>query len=201
MKIKPGGVRFDDDSLLTSQKLFGYSIDEIDQAIRVLGETGREAVASMGDDTPVAVLSHKPRLLFDYFRQKFAQVTNPPIDPLREQHVMSLATCIGRERNVFDETMGHANRVLFQSPVLVFSDLEQLKSLDDEHYKHVIIDLNYSPEDGLETAVSRVVDRAVEEVRKGVVLVILSDRDVCPTKLPIPAALAVGGVQRGVGRK
>lgn len=184
-----------DDQLLTYHKLFGYSIDEIDQVLRVLGETGREPVASMGDDTPIAVLSHKPRLLFDYFRQKFAQVTNPPIDPLREQHVMSLATCIGREQNVFDETAGHANRVLFQSPVLVYSDLEQLKSLDDEHYRHCILDLNYNPEEGLEQAVARIADRAVEEVRNGVVLLILSDRNIDTGTLPIPAAAAVGGVQ------
>ena len=192
---KIGQRALSNDQLLAYHKLFGYSIDEIDQVLRVLGETGREPVASMGDDTPIAVLSHKPRLLFDYFRQKFAQVTNPPIDPLREQHVMSLATCIGREQNVFDETVGHAHRVLFQSPILVYSDLEQLKSLDDEYYRHCIIDLNYDPEEGLEQAVGRIADTAVAEVRDGAVLIILSDRNIDPGTLPIPAAAAVGGVQ------
>mgnify|MGYP001545137073 CR=1 FL=1 len=185
----------DDDELLTRQKLFGYSIDENDQVIRVLGETGREAVASMGDDTPVAVLSHKPRLVFDYFRQQFAQVTNPPIDPLREKHVMSLATCIGREQNVFNETQGHANRVLFQSPVLVYSDMKQLRNLEDDHYRHVILDLLYEPDQGLEKAVINLARAAVESVMQGAVLVILSDRKSQSDRLHIPAALAVGAVQ------
>jgi glutamate synthase (NADPH/NADH) large chain len=192
---KHGKRSLSDEQVLTCHKLFNYSIDELDQVLRVYGETGREPVASMGDDTPVAVLSHKPRLLFDYFRQKFAQVTNPPIDPLREQHVMSLATCIGREQNVFNETMGHANRVLFQSPVLVYSDMQQLKSLDDEHYRHCVIDLNYSVSEGLEQALKRVVTSAVEQTRNGAVLIILSDRDIGADTLPIPAAAAVGGVQ------
>ncbi len=195
---KTGRRALTDDKLLTYHKLYGYSIDEIDQVLRVFGETGREPVASMGDDTPIAVLSHKPRLLFDYFKQKFAQVTNPPIDPLREQHVMSLATCIGREQNVFNETMGHANRVLFQSPVLVYSDLQQLKELDDEHYRHCIIDINYQLSEGLESALKRVVANAVEETRNGAVLIILSDRNIGPDTLPIPAAAAVGGVQTGL---
>jgi glutamate synthase (NADPH/NADH) large chain len=152
---KSGARALSDAQLLTYRKLFGYAPDEVDQVVRVLGETGREAVASMGDDSPIAVLSSQPRLLFDYFRQQFAQVTNPPIDPLREKHVMSLATCIGREHNVFDETMGHANRVLFQSPVLVYSDIEQLKQLDEEHYGHAVFDLNYAPEEGLAAAIAR----------------------------------------------
>jgi len=198
---KAGKRGLDDDELLTRQKLFGYSIDEIDQVIRVLGETGREAVASMGDDTPVAVLSHKPRLLFDYFRQQFAQVTNPPIDPLREQHVMSLATCIGREQNVFNETMGHANRVLFKSPILVYSDMTQLKNLDEAHYRHVVLDLNYSPELGLETAIKQLVESGVEQTRSGAVLIFLSDRKISPNHLVIPAAAAVGALHNGLAQQ
>ncbi len=195
---KTGKRALSDDKLLIYQKLFGYSIDEMDQVIRVLGETGHEPMASMGDDTPIAVLSHKPRLLFDYFRQQFAQVTNPPIDSLREQHVMSLATCIGRERNVFDETLGHANRVLFQSPILVYSDLDQLKNLDEKHYRHVIIDLNYDPAVGLEESLNKIVAKAVAETQAGAVLIILSDRFITPALLPIPAAAAVGAVQNGL---
>ena len=192
---KSGARALSDAQLLTYRKLFGYAPDEVDQVVRVLGETGREAVASMGDDSPIAVLSSQPRLLFDYFRQQFAQVTNPPIDPLREKHVMSLATCIGREHNVFDETMGHANRVLFQSPVLVYSDIEQLKQLDEEHYGHAVFDLNYAPEEGLAAAIARLKQQSVDAVRNGTVLVILSDRAIDRQRLPIPSALAVGAVQ------
>ena len=89
---------FNDDTMAVYHKLFNYSYEEIHQVIKVLGKDGQEAVGSMGDDTPMAVLSSKHRTLYDYFRQQFAQVTNPPIDPLRENHVMSLATCIGREQ-------------------------------------------------------------------------------------------------------
>lgn len=110
-----GKRSFDDDTLKTYQKQFAMSNEESDQVLRVLGDMGQEAVGSMGDDTPMAVLSSKERLITDYFRQKFAQVTNPPIDPLREKHVMSLATSIGQEMNVFCETDGHAYRVTFDS--------------------------------------------------------------------------------------
>ncbi len=191
-----GSREFDSDQLLTYQKIFGYSREEIDQVLRVLGENGQEATASMGDDAPMAVLSTRPRSLYDYFRQKFAQVTNPPIDPLRETHVMSLATCIGREMNVFNETLGHANRVLFKSPVLVYSDLQQLKDLEDIHHKYYQIDLNYLPSEGLERAVARICDEAKKQAEGGAVIISLSDRNVTKESLPIPAAMAVGAVQQ-----
>src|SRR5574340_204023 len=105
-------------SLLTHQKLFNVSFEERDQIIRVLAEDGAEAIGSMGDDTPMAVLSQKVRSPFDYLRQQFAQVTNPPIDPIREAIVMSLNTCFGRERNLFEETAEHARRLEIRSPVL-----------------------------------------------------------------------------------
>ncbi|NMV06262.1 glutamate synthase central domain-containing protein, partial [Vibrio parahaemolyticus] len=127
---------FDEDLLKTYQKQFAMSNEEVDQVLRVLGDMGQEAVGSMGDDTPMAVLSSKERLVTDYFRQKFAQVTNAPIDPLREKHVMSLATSIGQEINVFCETDGHAHRVTFDSPVLLYSDMQQLLELSDDHYRN-----------------------------------------------------------------
>src|SRR5690554_7864840 len=106
------------DDLLVHQKMFNVSFEERDQVLRPLGEGAQEAVGSMGDDTPMVVLSSKVRHVADYFRQKFAQVTNPPIDPLREAVVMSLETCLGAERNVFEETPEHANRVILSTPVL-----------------------------------------------------------------------------------
>ncbi|PVF14083.1 glutamate synthase large subunit, partial [Yersinia pestis] len=121
-----GSRQLDDSQLETYQKQFGYSNEELDQIIRVLGENGQEATGSMGDDTPFAVLSSGPRIIYDYFRQQFAQVTNPPIDPLREAHVMSLATSIGREMNVFCEAEGQAHRLSFKSPILLYSDFQQL---------------------------------------------------------------------------
>ncbi|WP_391088261.1 glutamate synthase large subunit [Vibrio sp. NH-UV-68] len=191
-----GERSFDDDKLKTYQKQFAMSNEEVDQVLRVLGDMGQEAVGSMGDDTPMAVLSSKERLITDYFRQKFAQVTNPPIDPLREKHVMSLASSIGQEMNVFCETDGHAHRVTFDSPVLLYSDMKQLLELSDEHYRSTVLDINYDPnQKDLKQAINELCQRAEEVVRNGTVLVVLSDRDLHKGLLPIPAAMAVGAVQ------
>ncbi|OED74028.1 glutamate synthase large subunit [Vibrio splendidus ZS-139] len=191
-----GNRNFDDDTLKTYQKQFAMSNEESDQVLRVLGDMGQEAVGSMGDDTPMAVLSSKERLITDYFRQKFAQVTNPPIDPLREKHVMSLATSIGQEMNVFCETDGHAYRVTFDSPVLLYSDMQQLLQLNQKHYRHVMLSMHYDPShQDLEQAIKALCDRAEQEVREGAVLIVLSDKGLEKGKLPIPAAMAVGAVQ------
>ncbi|MEZ9836891.1 glutamate synthase large subunit [Vibrio sp. 10N.261.52.C11] len=191
-----GKRSFDDDTLKTYQKQFAMSNEESDQVLRVLGDMGQEAVGSMGDDTPMAVLSSKERLVTDYFRQKFAQVTNPPIDPLREKHVMSLATSIGKEMNVFCETDGHAYRVTFDSPVLLYSDMQQILQLSQKHYRHVILSMHYDPNNqDLEQAIKAVCDSAEQEVSEGAVLVVLSDKGLEKGKLPIPAAMLVGAVQ------
>jgi glutamate synthase (NADPH) large chain len=194
--LETGARALDDDRLLLYQKLFGYSNEEVEQMLKVLGETTQEPIGSMGDDAPMAVLSCQVRSLYDYFRQMFAQVTNPPIDPLRERHVMSLATCLGREQNVFDETRTHAYRVMFQSPVLVYSDMQQILKLGWTHYGHVVLDLNYPRQTGLQAAVEELSRRALQETEKGAVLLVLSDRNIGPDTLPIPAAMAVGAVQR-----
>jgi glutamate synthase (NADPH/NADH) large chain len=192
-----GQRAFDDNMMSTYHKLFNYSYEEIQQIIKVLANDGQEAVGSMGDDTPMAVMSAKQRTLYDYFRQQFAQVTNPPIDSLRENHVMSLATCIGREQNVFSETSGYANRVLMASPILMYTDLKQLRELDTEYYYSEVIDLNYLPEEGLKKALERICNEAEYLVKqKHAAFVILSDRNIKPNKLPMPAAMAVGAVQR-----
>ncbi|MCL4409924.1 glutamate synthase large subunit [Aliidiomarina haloalkalitolerans] len=192
-----GQRAFTDEQMAVFHKQFFYSREEINQVIQVLAIDGQEATGSMGDDTPVAVLSSQPRLLFDYFRQQFAQVTNPPIDPIRERHVMSLATCIGREQNMFNETSGYAHRVLFDSPVLMYTDLKQLKNLDDEHYKYRVFSLQFDPSiQSLEQALLALCDTVEAAVKEdGVVIVILSDRAISKNELPIPVAMATGAVQ------
>ena len=192
-----GERSFDDDMMATYHKLFNYSYEEMQQVVKVLAKDGQEAVGSMGDDTPMAVLSSKTRIIYDYFRQQFAQVTNPPIDSLRENHVMSLATCIGREQNVFSETSGYAHRVLFDTPVLVYTDLKQLREFSAEHYYSEVVDLNYLPEEGLKKAIDRVCNEVEYLVKtKHAAFVVLSDRNIKVNRLPIPAAMAVGAVQR-----
>ncbi|WP_413113007.1 glutamate synthase large subunit [Thaumasiovibrio sp. DFM-14] len=198
-----GQRTFDDLQLATYQKLFSVTKEELDQVLRVMGEMGQEATGSMGDDTPIAVLSSQHRPISDYFRQKFAQVTNPPIDPLRESHVMSLATCIGKEMNVFCETGGHAHRIAFGSPVLLYSDINQLLSMEGQHYKHQVLDLNFNPDDNdLKAALLELCEQAECAVRQNFVMLVLSDRNISPQTLPIPAAMAVGAVhQRLVERQ
>ncbi|WP_371376160.1 glutamate synthase large subunit [Thalassotalea aquiviva] len=191
-----GKRSFSDTEMNQYHKLFNYSYEEIQQVIKPMAENSQEATGSMGDDTPMAVLSSQSRTLYDYFRQQFAQVTNPPIDSLRERYVMSLGTCIGREHNVFNETTGHADRVLFDTPVLMYTDIKQLREYDEEHYRCDTLNLNYSLEEGLEKAIIRICDQAVQSVRdNNTVIVILSDRKINKDTLPIPAAMAVGAVQ------
>ena len=197
-----GTRSFTSESLTTYQKQFIVTNEELDQVLRVLGDVGQEAVGSMGDDTPMAVLSSKERLITDYFRQKFAQVTNPPIDPLREKHVMSLATSVGQEMNVFCETDGHAHRVTFDSPVLLYSDFNQLLELSDDYYRSTRIDINYDPkEKGLKQAIADLCNQAEAMVSQGSVLLILSDKAIAKGKLPIPATMAVGAVQSRLVQK
>ena len=192
------GVRvFSDKEMNQYHKMFNYSYEEIHQVIKTLAENGQEATGSMGDDTPMAVLSSKPRVLYDYFRQQFAQVTNPPIDPLRERYVMSLGTCIGREHNVFNETSGHADRMLFSTPVLMYTGLKQLRELDPAHYRSDTLTLTYDGEEGLEAAIKRLCDEAEDLVKnKSTVILVLSDRQIHKGLLVIPAAMAVGAVQK-----
>ncbi len=192
------GVRvFSDKEISQYHKMFNYSYEEIQQVIKTLAENGQEATGSMGDDTPMAVLSSQPRILYDYFRQQFAQVTNPPIDPLRERYVMSLGTCIGREHNVFNETSGHADRMLFSTPVLMYTGLKQLRELDPEHYRSDTLTLTYDGDEGLEAAIIRLCDEATDLVRnKNTVILVLSDRQIHQGLLVIPAAMAVGAVQK-----
>ncbi|MGL4711262.1 MAG: glutamate synthase large subunit, partial [Shewanella sp.] len=191
-----GASELSPERLLQYQKQFGYTREELEQVIWVLAKQGEEATGSMGDDTPMAVLSKKSRSLYDYFRQKFAQVTNPPIDPLREKHVMSLTTCIGREQNLFNETTGNAYRVMFNSPILLFSDFNQLLGLDSTYYRANIVDLNYEPQEGLESAIRRITAEAERLARSGTTLLILSDRAIGKTAQVNPAAMAVGAVQQ-----
>ncbi|WP_372609461.1 glutamate synthase large subunit, partial [Halomonas sp.] len=190
------------DSLNVQQKLFQVSFEERDQLLRPLAESGQEAVGSMGDDTPMAVLSGKPRLLTDYFRQKFAQVTNPAIDPLREAIVMSLETCIGAELNVFKATPEHAHRIILTTPILSPRKFTALVTQDDPAFISHTLSLGYDPEEfGLKAALHELCRQAEAAVHDGKVVLVLSDADLPQGQLPIHAALAVGAVHHHLGRR
>ncbi|MDO3387381.1 glutamate synthase large subunit [Gilvimarinus sp. SDUM040013] len=183
------------DVMKAYMKQYQVTFEERDQVLRPLAEGGQEAVGSMGDDTPMAVLSSKQRQLYDYFRQQFAQVTNPPIDPLREAIVMSLETCIGRELSVYEETEEHANRVILTSPVLSPSKFRALKNLGRDDYRAQTFTLAYDPDvTHLQQAIESLRSEVAEAVRSGVVIVILSDMGLSKGQVPIHALLATGAV-------
>lgn len=189
-----GSAFYDADQLKQYMKMYQVTFEERDQVLRPLAEQGQEAVGSMGDDTPMAVLSRRVRSPYDYFRQQFAQVTNPPIDPLREAIVMSLETCLGAERNVFEETAEHANRAILTTPVISPAKWRTIMNLERPGFERLVIDLNYDGTIGLEAAIRNIADQAEEAVRGGKVLLVLSDRHIAPGKLPVHASLAVGAV-------
>jgi glutamate synthase (NADPH/NADH) large chain len=183
-------------------KMFQVSFEERDQVLRPLAEGGQEAVGSMGDDTPMAVLSSKQRNLFDYFRQQFAQVTNPPIDPLRESIVMSLGVELGREGSIFEENAGLAHRIGLANPVLSPRKYYALKENVFDEFPVQKFDLNYDPNtENLESAIKRVCSEVEVAVRDGVVICILSDHNIVEGKLPIHILLAVGAVHNHLTEK
>jgi len=187
--------------LPTYQKMFGLGAEEIDTIINPMALEAQEPVGSMGDDTPVAVLSRRHRSIYDFFRQGFAQVTNPPIDPLRESAVMSLETCIGREHNVFHETASHAHRVILPWPVLNYVKYQTLLGLDQRYYRNVRFSMNYDPASlKLRDALVNLAESCVGAVRGGATIIVLSDRDIARGKLPMPAPLAVGAVHQALLR-
>jgi len=190
------GEGMDEETIQVFQKLFQVTFEERDQIIRPLAEGGQEAVGSMGDDTPFPVLSRQIRSPFDNFRQQFAQVTNPPIDPIREQIVMSLETCFGRERNMFMESPEHAKRVLVKSPVLSYSKFQQLFKLDKKQYGTHVIELAYSSGGNLEQAIRNICEQATEAVRAGAVILVLSDRHIKSEQIPVHALFATGAVHQ-----
>ncbi|NOX07986.1 MAG: glutamate synthase large subunit [Gammaproteobacteria bacterium] len=191
---KKDSQAMDEEQFQAYQKLFQVSFEERDQVLRVLAEVGQEATGSMGDDTPIAVLTQTLRSPYDYFRQQFAQVTNPPIDPIREQVVMSLETCLGQERNLFEETADHAARMLINSPVLSHTKFQRLQAIQDPQYASVQLQLACSLDSDLKTALNDLCDQAVAAVRAGKVVIVLSDRDLTAQQLPIHALLATGAI-------
>ncbi len=195
-EITPPAAELDVLTLTQRQIAFGYSSEEVDMILKPMLKTGAEAVGSMGDDTPLAVLSLKPRLLYTYFKQLFAQVTNPPIDPIREKLVMSLSTNLGWRRNLLSETPEHAEQVRIDSPIVLDSELERLKSLPAPHQAATVSLLWPVSEGpaGLEPALTRIKAEAEAAVDGGARILILSDRGVDHAHASVPALLAMGGV-------
>ncbi|HXC60267.1 MAG TPA: glutamate synthase large subunit [Steroidobacteraceae bacterium] len=181
-------------TLAVYRKMFNITAEEREEIIRVLARDESEAVGSMGDDTPMPVLSHHTRNLYDYFRQQFAQVTNPPIDPLRETIVMSLQTEIGPECNVFQPQASHAQQIVLNSPVLSQRKLRQIVAQSEHGVPNAFIDLQYDPAEGLQNALHRICREAEAAVRDGNIIILISDRYLVREKIPMHALLATGAI-------
>ncbi|MBE8182471.1 MAG: glutamate synthase large subunit [Candidatus Portiera sp.] len=182
----------DKDKLKVYKKLFCFHGEELEYVMRPLAEKSQEAVAAMGDDTPVAVMSQQNRLLTDYFRQNFAQVTNPAIDPIRENVVMSLKTFIGKEANMFDITDESAARIALNSPILSPYKFDSLDKQDDMPVAH--LQASYNKNSTLEEAVDNLCQQGLKLAAKGNVILIVSDRNLQESTLPIPMPMAIGAL-------
>ncbi len=199
--------------LVRHQRAFGYSEEELEVIIAPMITEGKEPVGSMGDDTPLSILSKRPRLLYSYFKQLFAQVTNPPIDSLREELVMSFATALGRRRSLLEETPEHAREIKFSSPVLSQEEIEWLKGLPGSlsnggsarsEFVSVVLPALFPAaggSKGLDVALEHLCQEAARSVDEGKTILILSDRGISPTYAPIPMLLAVSAVHHHLIRQ
>nr|WP_274630580.1 glutamate synthase large subunit [Mesorhizobium shangrilense] len=196
-----------DVSLLDRQQAFGYSQEDTKLLMSPMATTGQEAVGSMGTDTPIAAMSDKPKLLYHYFKQNFAQVTNPPIDPIREELVMSLVSFIGPRPNILDLVgTSRRKRLEVRQPILTNADLEKIRSIGhtEDSFDTKTIDITYSATEGaagMPAAIERLCERAEAAVAGGYNIIILSDRQIGPDRIDIPTLLATAAVHHHLVRK
>jgi len=194
-------------SLLDRQQVFGYTQEDLKILMTPMATTGEEAVGSMGNDTPISALSDRPKLLFTYFKQNFAQVTNPPIDPIREELVMSLVSIIGPRPNLFDlEGTSKRKRLEVHQPILTNANLEKIRSISDigDHFKSLTLDTTWPAEAGsagMEGAIAALGAKAEAAVRDGINIIILSDRRAGADRVPIPSLLACAAVHHHLIRE
>jgi glutamate synthase (NADPH/NADH) large chain len=191
-------------TILERQRAFGYTEEDLRMIMLPMANNGEEPVGSMGTDTPLACLSDKPQALFHYFKQLFAQVTNPPIDPIREELVMSLTSYIGTERNILEETPEHCHTLKLKEPILTNHDLEQLRNVRWGEFLATTLPTLFDAsgtERDLEEALDRLCRRASQAIEKGYRLLILSDRGVDHNSAPIPSLLALTAVHNHLVRE
>jgi glutamate synthase (NADPH) large chain len=194
----------DDHTLIFRQRAFGYMDEDLKMILGPMAETGEEPVGSMGTDTPLACLSDKPQPLFNYFKQLFAQVTNPPIDPIREYMVMSLTSFIGTERNILAESEQHCHTLKLPHPILTNRDLEKLRRVSQGDFLATTLPMLFPVEEGargLERALHHLCRRASLAMHSGYTLLILSDRGFDSEYAPIPSLLALTAVHNHLVRE
>lgn len=188
---------------LTAFKAFGYTREDLKSVIRPMAENGLEPVGSMGNDTPPAVLSEKPQLLYNYFKQLFAQVTNPAIDPIREELVMSLETYLGKEGNLLEETPGHCYRLKVKRPIFTNEELGRIRQIKHNGFKTKVIPILFAAGDEKDFigTPGRICREAVKAIKEGYSFIILSDRGVNKKYAALPALLATAAIHQHLVQK
>jgi glutamate synthase domain-containing protein 2/glutamate synthase domain-containing protein 1/glutamate synthase domain-containing protein 3 len=198
--LEPRDRQFESpESLLCLQRAFGYGKEDIDRILGPMSADGKPPIGSMGDDTPIAVLSSKPQSLYRYFKQRFAQVTNPPIDSIREETNMSIQTAVGRRGNLLDDSPDAARLIRFPSPIVSEAELQWLNSRAADGFKSCTVQARFAVAEGpgaLEPALQELCKQAEAGVDGGASLLVISDRDIDEKHAPIPMLLAVGAVQQ-----
>ncbi len=200
-------VFFNEENLTKRQVIFGYTEEDINTIILPMAKSAYEPIGSMGTDTPIAVLSEKPQLIYNYFKQLFAQVTNPPLDGIREELITDISLTLGSDTNIFDVNEKHARKLKIKNPVISKQDLDKIKSFTKNGFKATSISILYDVKrghNGLEEALENVLDAVSKAIDNGTNIVILSDRDVSKDLAPIPALLAcsfVNSALRGLGKR
>ena len=178
------------------QKAFGYTYEEYRKSIYEMALNGSEGIAAMGVDTPLAVLSQKNRPLFDYFKQLFAQVTNPPIDAIREEIVTSTTVYVGKDGNLLEETPENCQVLKINNPILTNTDLLKIKNMKKKGFKVAEVSITYYKSTKLERAIDRLFVEVDKAYKDGANILILSDRGVDENHMPIPSLLAVSAVHQ-----
>ncbi len=191
------GAPFDRSTLTPRMQAFGYTTETLQFMLQPMVKEHRDPVGSMGNDSTLAVLSDKPRMLYDYFRQLFAQVTNPPIDSIREEVIMSLECYVGPEANLLDTTPKHAERLRLRQPILTNEELAGIKGLSHRGWRSLTIDITFDRKDvpgGLEPAIERICAEAEQAIDGGYSMLVLSDRKIGPDRIAVSSLLACGAV-------
>ncbi|GAA4272398.1 glutamate synthase large subunit [Aquimarina gracilis] len=190
-----------EETMTKRKEVFGYTQEDIDTIIAPMGQLGKEPIGSMGSDTPIAVLSERPQLIYNYFKQLFAQVTNPPLDGIREELICDISLTLGADHNIFDVEEKHCNKLKIQNPVISKEDLDKIKTYSDKGFKATSVSMLYNVNrglNGLEDALEKLLKNASAAIDDGTNIIILSDRNVSKHRAPIPALLACSYVNSGL---
>jgi glutamate synthase (ferredoxin) len=194
LKAKKGPIKYDEIELKKREVIFGYTQEDLNTIIRPMAQLGKEPIGSMGSDTPIAILSERPQLIYNYFKQLFAQVTNPPLDGIREELITDISLTLGSDVNLFDVNADHCKKLKIQNPVISKHDLDKIRDYDtNPDFKIESISMLYEVNRGLnelEVALENLVTKASKAIDNGANIIILSDRYVDENHAPIPALLA-----------